>query len=249
MVLNESDKIDVRRHLNISFAGVPGYGDVLGLRVATRAGNMEMYMNGLQPQEESVLLGVPLGLTYTYGPFTLGQQLGFTFTSGGTPLTYTVTAADLAAVDPLTAISLNVSQMVNTSGIGFFAAGRKSGAFRLDLAVLAASRTAFSLSATGGPQVVAAGTTFPYPQLVIDDPTNPRTISGVLPMCNYLESQWLGSDARIAFWQAGSSSTGQVIFNKAETRIRRALYGQVVRQMSVLVGFRLGTNYPRRAGV
>jgi hypothetical protein len=245
VLITEGDKIAIRRHLNIAFAGTPGYGDTLGLRVVTRAGQLEMYMNALQAQEESVLLGVPLALAHTYGPLTVGQVL--TFTINGTAVTYTVTNADLLTPKPLDTVAANISLQVNTSGMGVLCAALSNGVF-IETAFMMANRSKFaSFTVSGGPQLIDPGATFPYPQLSIDtgDPANPIIYSGVLPLCNYLESSMLGSDARLAFWQAGSAATGQVVFNKAEMRMRLALYRQQTRQMAVLLGFSLGSHQPQ----
>jgi hypothetical protein len=112
-----------------------------------------------------------------------------------------------------------------------------------ELYMTAANRQPFLLAVSGPQQLASDGSQLPYPQLVQQTSgTQTTTIAGVLPIANYLESSMYGVDARLAFWQAGASSTGEVNFNRMELRQRQALYRYTCRQMAVLLGFSLGTH-------
>jgi hypothetical protein len=98
MALDLMSKAQIRRHLGLPAAGLPTAGYTLGVRTVTRAGQLEYYMNVLQIEEESIILGRAYDSIYLYGPVLSGQtiQATVTPTSGGGPYVtnYTVTTAD-----------------------------------------------------------------------------------------------------------------------------------------------------------
>jgi hypothetical protein len=261
-MLLEMDKAAIRRHLGIAFAGIGGFQDTIGIRTVTRAGQLEWYMNALQPPEESILLGAPFGQALLFGPVVLNQVLGFTITTNLTAVSpysptvwptifYTVTQDDLNSQYPLAQVAANAALAINQAGTGVICATGKISTADANIGgypgfaemyFMAANRQTFQLVTTGPLQLGADGTVLPYPQLSVESETSATNTvySGMLPLCNYLESSMYGVDARLAFWQAGASSTGQVNFNRMELRQRQALYRYTVRQMAVLLGFTLG---------
>lgn len=254
-MLLENEKIAIRRHLNIAFAGLPGLNQTTGLRAVTRAGQLELYMNGIGPGEETVIVGAPYGSMLVYATRSVGDVLGVII-NGGAPVTYTVTASDVASPWPQQAIAVNFSTVVNNASTGVIAAAAAPptaypvnsnfGGYpqAAEIFMRRADRQVFTAAITGpGFQLAANGSALPFPQLASDPGTGVIvTVAGMLPICNYLQTAYFGAEARLSFDQAGASSTGQVIFRKAELRQRRYMYLQTVREMSVLLGFSLGTN-------
>lgn len=254
-MLLESEKIAIRRHLNIGFAGLPGLSQTTGLRAVTRAGELELYMSAMSPGEETVLIGAPFGETLIFGPRFAGDTYTYTF-NAGTPVTYTVSTMDTLAAWPQQTIASNIATTINTASTGVIAAAQYPPARSApvpsfggypqaaEMYFQAVNRQPFAMTVTGpGIQIAATGTSVPFPQLSVDPGTGvPQIIAGVLPICNYLESSFLGTDARLAFNLAGATTTGQVVFNRGELRQRNWLYVRQVRQMSVLLGYTLGSS-------
>lgn len=253
-MLLENEKIAIRRHLNIAFAGLPGLNQTVGLRAVTRAGQLELYMNAIGPGEESVIVGAPYASMLIYATRLVGDVL--TVTINGTTISYNVTLADTMNPWPQQAIAMNLATAINNVSTGAIAAAAAPptaypvntnfGGYpqAAELFIRRADRAVFTTTISGpGFQLAANGSTLPYPQLGYD-PGNGviTTVAGMLPICNYLQSAYFGAESRLSFDQAGASSTGQVIFRKAELRQRRFMYLQTVREMSVLLGFSLGTN-------
>src|ERR1700722_18347797 len=92
-MLSNLQKARIRYHLGLPFAGTPLSSETLGLRTVTRAGELELYMNLMQPEEESMLTGSPYAAIQLYYPLTAGQTI--TFAIGLTSVTYTIQPTDL----------------------------------------------------------------------------------------------------------------------------------------------------------
>ena len=112
ILLTLGQRIDIRRHLGVPFAGLASSGMTMGIRTIFEAGQLEFYMLNLQPAEESVLTGSPYGSIRMYGNVIAGQVT--TVTINGTPIVYTSTAADAAATDPRQSVAINIANAINS---------------------------------------------------------------------------------------------------------------------------------------
>lgn len=234
------------------FAGTPLSSETLGLRTVTRAGELEAYMNLLQPEEEAMLLGEPYAAAQLYGPLMAGQTLKFVL--GVTTITYTVQTNDLLQPSALYAVLSNFAYDINAAALGVLATpGRMTSDAVLPGEpppfgqLFVTSTATFNASFAGGTAnlvQIANGNVLPPPQMVTVDPGtgNPLVVNGILPICDALETSFMSVDQRLAFNTAGAASTGQVIFNKAEMRQRLALYRHYVKKMAVLLAFSLSTH-------
>jgi hypothetical protein len=252
-MLSNLQKARIRYHLGLPYAGTPLSSETLGLRTVTRAGELEAYMNLMQPEEEAILLGTPYAAAQLYYPLTAGQTIIFTI--GITAVTYTIQPSDLVQPSALFSILSNLANLINAQSL--FGVVAVPGRLQSDQVMpgqppafgqlFVTSATLFNASFTGTANIsqTANGTFLPPPQLVTlsPGPGDPLVINGVLPICDALETSFMSVDQRLSFTLTGSNSTGQVIFNKMEMRQRASLYRSYVRRMAVLLAFTVN-DYP-----
>lgn len=104
MALTQSQKIAVRRHLGIPFAGTAQAGRLFGWRWMDHVEDLEYRMNNMQPSEEQLLTGNSMGSFALTGVPTPGDVVTYTLTppSPASPIVvhYTVTSNDLKFVPP-----------------------------------------------------------------------------------------------------------------------------------------------------
>ena len=258
MPLDFMSKAQIRRHLKVPFAATPAGNVTMGLRAVTRAGQLEMYMSVLAPEEEAILLGQPYGLIQFYGPWSAGQVLTVGISDFSTPaitgqVNYTVLPSDVTSALPWLTIATNVAQaltnLTSTLGLSIISAsGVPTDPMHPPVSsppfgqITLRSPNLFTVTVSGaGMTLLANGTTYPAPSYVQDDgggnPALAVVYHGLLPVCNALEADLLGISPQIAFDVAGSSATGQVVFRKEALRQHMQLYRYYVKQMGVSLGF------------
>src|ERR1017187_1835014 len=113
MSLDFMSKAQICRHLKVPFAATPAGNVTMGLRAVTRAGQLELYMQVLAPEEEAILLGQPYGLLQFYGPWSAGQVISVRLSDFATPsisgtLNYTVQTSDVMSILPWLTIATNI---------------------------------------------------------------------------------------------------------------------------------------------
>lgn len=250
MALDLKAKASIRRHLGITAAGINTAGSTMGLRAVTRAGELELYMNNLQLEEEGIVMGRPYGAFGIYAPVVNGNQ--YVITVNGTAYTYTATAVDVNATDPLASVAQNIRLML--SGVlgnmliacAALAVGPSpkfiSTAQQISLLSLAGT---FTLAVTGG-TVIAEGADFPSPKYTVNDgngdPTKAQVVYGLLPVCDALEEQVLNTSQNLSFSEVGSKSTGGASFRPDELRVRYNLLQKYRYDLGVFLGFYLSNS-------
>jgi hypothetical protein len=255
MSLDFLSKAQIRRHLGIPFAATPLGNVTMGIRTVTRAGQLELYMNVLAPEEEAILLGQPYGLIQLYGPWSAGDVLSVSLSSFVTPsvsgtMTYTVQTSDTTAKYPWLTIATNMAQrlLALNSSIGLSvisASGVPTDPMNPPVSsppfgqITLRSPVQFNVSVSGnGLTLLADGTVYPSPVYTTTDSSgNAVVYYGLLPICNALESDLINTSPQIAFDVAGGTATGQVVFRKEALRQHLQLYRFYTRQMGVSLGF------------
>lgn len=248
MALSYLTKANIRRHLRLPFAGSPFSGQTQGIRAITKAGQLELYMNLLQAEEEAILLGKPYGTILLIGPYVAGQTVIVTINS--TPLTYIITPQDMASKIPSQVIAANVALMINNATLGPTASTGLYTGSDLNLAFAAqptpaqvtiAYNVTFTLATSGTASTIveANGQVYPPPTFVIDD-SNPNAIilaHGILPICDALEQQVVNASPNLSFSDVGSTATGRATFRPDELQVRQALYKSYVYQLGVMLSY------------
>ena len=248
MALDLSTKANIRRHLGLPAAGLITANTTMGLRTVTRAGQLEFYMNVLQIEEESILLGRPYGALLLNGPLATGAVLSVLI--GAALISYTVQVTDNQASDPLMTIANNFTlaiQAVFPTILGA-TASLKSNPFipqppyqtivaQISLQGLAGP---FQLSSTTLP-VIANGASYPSPQYIINDgngvAANSQVAYGLLPVCDALEQQLLASAQNLGFTAVGAVSTGQAVFRPDELGVRWSMLARYRRELGRMLSF------------
>ena len=257
-MLTLGQKIDVRRHLGVPFAGLASSGMTMGIRTIFEAGQLEFYMLNLQPAEESVLTGSPYGSIRMYGTVIVGQVI--TVTINGTPIVYTTVFADVIAADPRQSVAINVANAINSLGVGGVFAGGNSvlpsappsqlpGFVEVTLVASTATTFTVTASATNGfaAFVAANGSTLPQPNSTFyDQAGNTQTLVGYIAFCNYLQANIAVVSGNLSLLSAGGKDAA--VFRPYEMRQRIELYnywresmGKVLSVSSNAWGFR-GSN-------
>lgn len=234
-MLSDIEKVDVRRHLMVPFAGISTTGLTMGIRTIFTAGQLEFYMNNLQPYEESVLTGRPYGQIRIYGNVVAGQTV--TATINGTNVVYTVVLADQNSVSPLQAVANGLSSAINVAAVGGVFAGGSAiipntppsqlPAFAYVTLVASVPAQTFTLTAstTGAITafVVANGSVVPNPtSTFLDQAGNSQTVTGYIQFCNYLQSNIVTASGNLALLNAGGPGVAQ--FRPYEMKQRIDLY-------------------------
>jgi hypothetical protein len=248
-MLTDIEKIDVRRHLGVPFAGLATSGLTMGIRTIFQPGQLEFYMQNLQPYEESVLSGRPYGQVRIYGgAVVVGQTV--TATVNGIPCTYVVTANDVLSPTPMQSVANGLASAVNLQGGnngGVFAGGAivlpnggpsQLPAFGYVTLVSSYPGTTFTLtsSATGGLTAFtsANGQVVPNPtSTFLDQNGSSVTLTGYIAFCNYLQSNIVSASGNMAMLNAGGPGVAQL--RPYEMKQRVELYNYWREQMGTVL--------------
>lgn len=126
-MLTQSQKVSLRRHLSVPFAGTAQAGRLYGWRFTFYSEDLEYRMNNMQPAEEQLITGNALAIWRMDGRPSVGDVLTFTVTdatNGTLTASYTVQQSEFAAPanpvnpsdsSPLYAIALNASLAINAA--------------------------------------------------------------------------------------------------------------------------------------
>jgi len=262
-MLSEIAKIDIRRHLSLPFAGLAQSGLTMGIRTLFEAGQLEFYMQNLQPAEESVLTGQPYGQVRLVGPVAAGQTI--TLTINVTPIVYTVTVLDAASSVPLQNVANGIAQAINLTNVGGVFAGGSAvlppappaqlPAFA-QVTLVAAVPFTLTASTTGviASYVTAAGNVYPNPQYVKTNSDGTTTANyGYIALCNYAQNRIMVADSNFDTLSAGGRDGITLRPSEFKQRVVnynywRQLMGRVLSVSSDAWGFR-GNNGSNQGGV
>lgn len=126
-MLTQPQKISIRRHLGVPFAGTAQAGRLYGWRFVFYREDLEFRMNNLQPAEEQLITGNALGVWRMDGRSTVGDVITFNVTdtvNGTLTAAYTVQQSDFNAPpnpvnpsesSPLYSIALNAALAINAA--------------------------------------------------------------------------------------------------------------------------------------
>lgn len=254
MALSNSQLADIRRHLSVPFAGVPDSRFTAGIRTLLRVGQLEFYVQVLQIEEEAILTGYPYAYLRIAGKPQVGQTLSVVI-NGGSPITYTVSPADLVTVDstdtstPLKSVAAGLALNINLAGIAQLAAAAAvtyraaPPATTPNIGILTLlSQTAFTVTAsvTAGTGIgiivdpAANGANYPWPRLTPDVPAGQTQVTyyGYINICNFLESAIASSTDNMSLKSAGGlSPQAAAVFAQDEVAKRAKLYDYFRRQL------------------
>lgn len=249
-MLQENVKSRIRVHLGVPVLGLQNSGFALGYRFTNVMGLLEYRMNNLQPFEEAALTGVPTGAAILYGTPAAGNTVTLTVNALA-PLTYTVTAADALATDPLGSVAQNLSIAIAASATyapivrAAYAPSIKqpyttsSGVnSTLILQSTSAATFTFTCAFSGATSFVS------YLQGVLPQPSttfteDSVTATGYVAICDYLESKVATASDLMKFTKADV-----VNFNRDETGSRMGLYRLWRKRLAEFLGVPL---YPMGA--
>jgi hypothetical protein len=267
-MLTQQQKVAIRRHLGLPFAGTAQAGRLFGWRFEIHVEDLEYRMNNMQPDEEQLLTGVSMGSFKLSGRPTVGDLLAYTIDA--VTVDYAVRSADFEVppnpINPsdssvLYSIALNSAIAINAnatlaaagySAVGAPPADQFSPAYMppyfAELLITGPGASAIALSSA------ATGTT----NLVTDNPgsvcpiiatfTNPvsyaqSTLYGLIAVCDYLANSM--TQAGLSLWLKSATGAGGagVAFRGDEVRARRGLYKEFVFQLARAIG---GEAYVRK---
>jgi len=255
MALTFSDKSDIRRHLKYPLAGslrdsASGMSVAMGsagYRFFQAYGFLEYRMNNLMPDEEARTLGQAYGAVGFYGPGgNVGDTVTLTISGGGltTPvvLTITLTQTILTNLQVSAAVAQAAAQNIILQASNFrvdapYGAGPYSqNAVDIPQVAIVNYVTPFTLtlSTTGAiaAQILTNGS-FLSPNMIMDS----QTVYGYLPILNYLEGTWSGSNQNF-----DTSKAAVWTWNARESRDRKMLYEQWVLHFSRFIDIPVNTN-------
>lgn len=124
-MLTQPQKVAIRRHLSVPFAGTAQAGRLYGWRFVFYREDLEFRMNNLQPAEEQLITGNALGVWRMDGRPSAGDVLTFTVTdtaNGTLTASYQVQQSDFeipanqvnpSESSPLYSIALNAALAIN----------------------------------------------------------------------------------------------------------------------------------------
>jgi hypothetical protein len=248
MSLNLATKASIRRHLGIPAAGTPGLGNTLGLRAVTQAGQLELYMNVLQLEEEAIVLGRPYGSFIIYDPVTVGDTITVIVVLGQPPNQQTVTVPyTIQSGDTATSIAQKLPALLTPPLAGITTQSITDPNAQVSM-MSTIGTFVLSLSVMNGGSIgdtnvalVADGSVFPSPKYTVDDGNGDPTLAviayGLLPVCDALESQLLNASQNLSFSEVGSRSTGGALFRPDELIVRNSLLHRYRHEMGVMLGF------------
>ena len=263
-MLTQAQKIAVRRHLGVPFAGTAQAGRLFGWRFQMHVEDLEYRMNNMQPPEEVLLTGASLGSYRIDGVPSVGDRLTPTLTdSTGTNFSpiYTVQPSDISA--PINgsrafqvalglALSFNSAAASGAPGYQAVAvqpadlftapasyASAMFTSYFAELLIVGPGSNAFTLASarTGTTNFVPDSQGVPSPVVAT---INNVTVYGYLALCDSLAMQMAGANLSLRYEVADV-----VTFRKDEIRARRAQYAEYCTQLSRLMG---GKEYVRKFG-
>lgn len=263
-MLSQQQKIAIRRHLGLPFAGTAQAGRLYGWRFTFYAEDLEYRMNNMTAPEEVLLTGATLGSWKIQGNPTIGDTLTYhmAYNSNNYNASYTVQGSDFNLprdpVNPadssvLYAIALNSALALNPvlvplgfSATGVMPADLFSPAYMppyfAEVTVQAPGNDAFvltsSVTGTTNLSVENPGSQSPVQATFTSVATGEQvTLYGYIAILDYLAMNM--SQQMLSLWlDKADVST----FRRDEMRARRSLYQEYVAQMSRAIG---GEQYTR----
>jgi len=264
-MLSQVQKVAIRAHLGVPFAGTANAGRLYGWRFTWYNEDLEYRMNNMQPAEEQLLTGSILGSFKLQGNPTLGDTVQYGITDpvqGLIQVPYTVQASDLSTPpntvnpsesSPLYSIALNSTTAIlaaaaqyGYAAVGVMPADLFSPAYLppyfaeviISAPGVQPGQPFFSLSATGG------STT----NLLVEQQATLSPIAAVLTnFVTGVQSPYSGYIAlcdalRMNMTQTGLSlwlkKADVVDFRQNERSARKALYMEYVHQLEAVLGGR-----------
>lgn len=256
-MLTLKQKVAVRRHLGVPFAGTAQAGRLYGWRFTWYNEDLEYRMNNMQPPEEQMLTGVSLGSFRIDGRPTVGDVLTFNLNDGtNRTANYTVQASDFtmpmnslnpSMSSPLYSIALNsalaVNQQMASAGyaaVGVMPSDAMAPAFLppyfAEVEILGPTTNTFTLtcSKTGTTNLLVSDAGSPCPvRTSLSDPVTatPTALYGYLAILDVLSMGMTQADLSLAYQTADV-----VTFRPDEVKARRALYKEYCIQMEMVLG-------------
>jgi len=271
-MLSLAQKVAIRRHLGVPFAGTAEAGRLYGWRFTWYNEDLEFRMNNLQAPEEQLLTGVSLGSFRLGGMPTVDDVLTYHLNDGTNTYTatYTVQASDFdrpanpvnpSQAAPLYSIALNSANAINQvlQSLGYTTVGVEPAdlfspqylpPYFAEVVILGPGSAVFTLTGS------CVGTT----AITIENPGTPcpvvgtftsistgtkSTVYGFIAICDYLAMGM--TQQQLSLWlESGSAAGGGgAKFRQSELGARRALYLEYVAAMSRALG---GEEYVKKFG-
>lgn len=247
-MLAQRQKVAIRRHLGVPFAGTAQAGRLFGWRFAIHVEDLEWKMSNLQPNEEQLITGNAVGSWGIYDVPTIGDVLTFNVIDalGTHSVPYTVTFADLHPqqniVNPSEAsvtfqIALNVATAIN---LALNARGYQASAaapadipappyfapYFSEVIITGPGPTVFAISASvvGTTNVIVQEQVYPSP---VTAQINGTQLYGYVALLDALSMRVLSAD--LTLW---IEKADVVTFRKDEVRARKAPYRYTAEMLS-----------------
>lgn len=248
-MLTQKQKIAIRRHLGVPFAGTAEAGRLIGWRFADHIEDLEYKMNNLQAPEEQLLTGASMGSWRIDGSPTVGDVLSFIVTpavGGASTVAYTVTSADLAATMPSGSIAINAARAITAalqhlgySAVGVNPADSFSTAYlppyfgEVILAGPSAGLFTLTASVVGTTNLYPAdpGSQCPITQTFLTVDNSTVVLFGMIAVLDFLAMSTAQADQNLSY-----SSADVVAFRPDEVRARKGLYRSFQMDMAKLIG-------------
>lgn len=267
-MLTQQQKVAIRRHAGIPFAGTAQAGRLFGWRFEIHVEDLEYKMNNMQPNEEQLLTGLAMGSWKLGGRPTVGDVLSFVV--GATTVNYTVTDSDFDIppnpINPsdssvLYAIALSAANAINANGTlaaaGYTAVGVQP-AQQFSPSYMPPYFAEVILTAPGDAAPVLSSSVSGTTSLITDNPGSQcpvtatfvnsvtgaqTTVFGYIAVCDSLAMGM--TQAGLSLWLQSASGAGGagVKFRPDEVLARRAQYKEYVTQMMQTIG---GDAYVRK---
>jgi hypothetical protein len=248
-MLTQPQKVAIRRHLSVPFAGTAQAGRLYGWRFTFYSEDLEYRMNNMQPAEEQLITGNALAVWRMDGRPTVGDVLTFTVTdtvNGTMTATYTVQQSDFdkpadpvnpSDSSPLYSIALNASLAINNvmaskgySAVGVMPADLASPQYmppyfsEIDLSGPSSATFTIGVSRTGTTNTLIAqqATTCPVKATL-----SGQTLYGYVAVIDSLAMGMAQSDLSLTYEKADV-----VQFRRDEIPARRALYAEYCTMLS-----------------
>lgn len=260
MALTQAQKVSIRRHLGVPFAGTAQAGRLYGWRFTWYQEDLEYRMNNMQPSEEALITGNALGLVRIYPRVTAGDVISYTLVDGVNNLAaaYTVQASDLALQpgvvnpadsSPLYAAALGSAAALNTVLIpkGYAAVGVMPAdlyspqyvpPFFAEVDIMGPGSSTFTLTVsvagTTNAQIGQQGLPSPVVATLVNTITKQQTIA--YGYANLLDALAMGmTQANLSLWLERADVAK---FRVDEIAARRALYREYITQLEMVLGSR-----------
>jgi uncharacterized repeat protein (TIGR01451 family) len=254
-MLNQAQKVSLRRHMGVPFAGTAQAGRLFGWRFAITFEDLEFKMNNMTPPEEQLLTGYSMGSFSLRGVPTVGETITYLVTdpnAGVLTATYTVQPSDMTFIPPGSSqtapdfsVALNSALRINAAmgmygyaGVGVQPADLISVPFLppyfSELMITGPTTAAFpmAVSTTG-----TLNTTVEYPgkpspaQATIGPAGSQTTFFGYLNLCDYLAMQPAQARLSLRYMEADV-----VKFRRDEVAAQAQLYKYFCSQMGDVIG-------------